>query len=142
MDGGKGVAGVNRAFKGVGTDDLGDVADLCHIQLGGHAWRHILADGRCCKQDMAVMACHGQHLGRKVLCQGIGQSRAVGMQHLGHACHLGNGTRHFRSVVSGHQYMHLACTLGRRCHGVACNRLQRVVVMFGNDQYCHVVSPE
>ena len=58
------------------------------------------------------------------------------------SCHLGNGARHFRSVVSGHQYMHLACTLGRRCHGVACNRLQRVVVMFGNDQYCHVVSPE
>jgi hypothetical protein len=39
------VAGVDRALEGVGAVDLGDVADLADVQLGGHARGDVLAAG-------------------------------------------------------------------------------------------------
>jgi hypothetical protein len=76
LHGGNGVAGVDRALEGVGADHLGDVGELAHVQLGGHARCHVLAAGRGREQDVAVVAGDGQHLRGDVFSQAVFEARA------------------------------------------------------------------
>ena len=79
------VARVDRPLEGVGGIDLGDVGDLGHVQLGGHARGDVLAAGGGREQDVAVVAGDGQHLRGHVLGQAVLELGAVGVDHLGHA---------------------------------------------------------
>jgi hypothetical protein len=91
LHGGNGVAGVDGALKGVGADDLGDVGELAHIQLGRHARGHVLAAGRGREQDVAVVGGNGQYLRGHVLGQAMAQSGRVGVDDLGDAGDLRGG---------------------------------------------------
>src|SRR5690606_19774942 len=137
LHGGDGVAGVDGALEGVGTDHLGDVADLPDVQLGGHARGDVLAAGGGREQDVAVVACNGNHLGGDVLGQAVVQRRAVGEDDLGDAGDLGGGFGRGRGVGASHEHMHAAATLGGRGDGVERGALEAVVVVFGNDEDGH-----
>jgi hypothetical protein len=107
LHGGDGVAGVDRALEGVGADHLGDVADLGHVELGGHARGHVLAAGGGREQDVAVVGCDGQHL-RGTFSARPWPGRRVGVDDLGHAGDLGGGLRGGAGVVAGDQHVHVA----------------------------------
>ena len=83
---------------------------------------------------MAVVLCQSQHLGGDVLGQAVSQVFAVGVQHLGHASDLRGGLCGCSGVVAGDQHVHVAAAGQRRGDGVECGALDRLVVVFGNDE--------
>ena len=95
----------------------------------------IVSGGR--EQDVAVVASDGQHLGRDVLGQAMGQGFAVGMDDLGDASDLGGGLGGGSGVVTGHQHMHIATAGSGGGHGVEGGALDGRVVVFGNDECGH-----
>jgi hypothetical protein len=106
------VAGIDRTLEGVGAViHLGDVADLGHVQLGGHARRHILAARGGGEQDVAVVRTgNRQHLGGDVFGQAVRELLAVGVDDLGNAGDLGCGLAGFGGIGTGHQHMDVTAT--------------------------------
>ena len=87
---------------------------------------------------MAVVLGNGQHLGSHVLGQVLGQARAVGRDHLGHAHDLGGGGGGFGGIGTGNQHVHIAAGAGeRRRDGVEGRRLDGGVVVFCDDEDGH-----
>ncbi|MNV31888.1 hypothetical protein D3C71_1232100 [compost metagenome] len=138
LHGGDGVAGVDRALERIRTVDLGDVADLSHVELGGHARSDVLAVGGRGEQDVAVVAGDRQHLRCDVLGEVLGQRCAVGSDHLGHAGDLRGGLGGFGGVGTGHEDVDVATASQGCSHGVEGGRLDAGVVVFGNDECGHV----
>jgi hypothetical protein len=141
LHGGDGVAGVDRALEGVGADHLHRVADLRHVQQRGDTRCDVLAGGRGRKQHMAVGLGHGHDLRGQRLCQAVAQRCAVGVQHLGHTGDLRGGLGHAFRIGAGHQQVHVTTAGQRRGDGVEGRTLDVCVVVFGNDEACHLRSP-
>ncbi|MCY1235039.1 hypothetical protein D9M72_476430 [compost metagenome] len=138
LHGGNRVARVDRTLERVGGLHADDVGDLGHVELGGHARRHVLARGGGREQDVAVAGGHGQHLGRDVFRQAVGQLRGVGQQHLGHARGGGGLVGHGARIGAGDQHVHVASDLGGGGDGVQGCALELGVIVFGNNQRRHV----
>jgi hypothetical protein len=89
--------------------DLGDVADLRHVEQRGHA-----RQPRSCRRRWPGTACgcssgDGQHLRGDVLGQAVAEGCGrVGVQHLGHAGDLRAAFAAARRVVPGDQHVHVA----------------------------------
>ena len=90
MHGGDGVAGVDGALEGVGAHNLGDVADLRDVELGGHAGRRSYRQ-RWRGRDVAVVAGDGQNLCSDVFSEAVGQACCVGVDDFGDTGDLGSG---------------------------------------------------
>src|SRR5207302_424019 len=68
----------------------------------------------------------------------VGQARAVRDDDLGDASDLRSGLAGFGSVGASHQHVDIAALAGNPCsHGVEGRRLERGVVVFGNNKYGH-----
>ncbi len=141
LDRGNGVAGVDRALEGVRGVDLGDFRDLGHVQLGGHARQDVLAVRGGRGQDVRVVVGDGQRLLGHVLGQAVAEVGGVGQQDLGHAGDLGGGIGRGLGVGAGHQHVYVAAALGCGGHGVERGALDRLIVVFSNDECSHVISP-
>jgi hypothetical protein len=88
----QGVAGVDRPHEGVGADDLDDVRDRGHIELGGDPRRVVLAVGGGRRQDGVIAPGSGSDGG----LDGLGQLvlprlGALGQQDLAYALDLRGG---------------------------------------------------
>ena len=92
---------------------------------------------------MAVAAgCgNGEHLRGDVLGELVLQLRRVGEQHFGHAGGLCGGLRGVFAAAAGDQHRDVAADLPRGGDRVERARLERRVVVFGQDENCHFVVP-
>ena len=75
--------------------------------------------------------------GADVWRQAVAQAGVVGMQHLGHASDLRRSSGRRTGVVASHQHMHITTAGQGRGDGVQGGRLDRRVVVFGNDECSH-----
>ncbi|MPM66705.1 hypothetical protein SDC9_113616 [bioreactor metagenome] len=137
MHGGNGVARVDGALEGVGAIDLGDVADLRHVQLGSHARCDVLARCGSGEQDVAVVLCNRQNLGCDVLSRAVFQARAFGQDDLGDACDLRGGLCSSGCTFTGDEHMHIPTTCLGGGDDVQRGGLDRSVVVFCHDQNIH-----
>ena len=95
-----------------------DVADLSHIELGGHTRCNVFAAGSRCEQYVAVAGGQGQHLRGHVFCQTLYKYIGLGMQYLAHTSNLRGSSGSSSSIFSGDQYMYFATTSDGRSHGI------------------------
>ena len=134
---GNGITGVNGALEGIWAVNLGDIGNLAYIQLGGYAGGNVLARCGGSKQDVAVVAGHGQHLRGHVFSQAVGEAITFGMQHLGHTSDLRGGRSGCAGVVASHQHVHVATTLQCSSNGVQGCALDGCVVVFSDYEGSH-----
>ncbi|OIQ69513.1 hypothetical protein GALL_488840 [mine drainage metagenome] len=140
LHGGDGVAGIDGALEGVGRQHGGDVGELGHVEQGGHAGRHVLAEGGGGEEQPLIAGGQAGHQQRQRLGQAMGIGRILGQQHLGDAGDGGGGLGHRAGRLAGDQHMHLA-QAGGGGHGMQGGRLQGGVIVFGDDENGHLRSP-
>ena len=128
-----GVAGIDRALKGVRGIDACDVGNLTDIELGCQTRRNVLARCGGGKQDVAVVLSHSQYLGRHVLGQTMGQAFCIGVQNFGNTSDLRRCRSCSTCVGASYQHMHIAATLQCSSNGVEGCALDRGVVVFCNN---------
>jgi len=115
LDGGDGVAGVDRAHKGVGALDGHDVRDLRGVQLRAQARHEVLAKGGVRGDDVvevALLLDAGHQVG-VVLRQAVVVRGVLGHKHLAHAGDLAGGLGHSVGAVAGHEQRDAAQLGGR-----------------------------
>src|SRR5256885_11912352 len=72
------------------------------------------------------------------LFRSVLQAGAVGVDDLGHASDLGRGLRSGAGILARHQHMHVAAAGQGRSDGVERGALDGSVVVFCNNEGCHV----
>ncbi|MNZ73579.1 hypothetical protein D3C78_919920 [compost metagenome] len=140
LHGGNGVASVNGALEGVCRDDGCDVADLANVQLGGHARSDVLAAGCGWEQDVAVVACNSQHLGREVFCQAVFEAGTISVDDFGNSCDLGCRSGGCSRVFTGDQYVHITTAGYSGSDGVQGSAFDGGVVVFCDYERSHFNS--
>ncbi len=93
------------------------------------------------EEQVAVAAGDRQHLRGDVLGELLGQARAVGVQHLGHALDLRGGLGRAGGVLAGDEHVNVAAALDGGGDGVERGALQGAVVVFGDDEAGHADAP-
>src|SRR3546814_5420425 len=85
-------------------------SDLCDVEFCRDTGCTVLARRGGGEQDMAIVLCDRQYLGRHVFRQPVGQVRRIGQQNLGYALGLrrllGNGP----GLAAGDQHMNVSET--------------------------------
>ena len=89
-------------------------------------------------QDVREAGGHRQHLLSDVLGQLVGQVGGIGNQHARDTLHCSRGLRGSIAARSDDQHRNLTPTLRGCGDGVEGGRLERGVVVFSDDQCCHV----
>jgi hypothetical protein len=82
LDGGDGVAGVDRTLEARGAFDGHDVRHLRRAQQGRHAWHEVLAEGGGGPEYMRERPGHFRHLWRQ---RGRERMRIGGVRNVEHA---------------------------------------------------------
>jgi hypothetical protein len=87
---------------------------------------------------MGVTASEGQNLRCQVLSQPRFECGAIGVDDFAHTCNLSGCRCGATSVVASHQHMHVSTNSGGGGDGVQSSALDRRVVVFCNNEGCHV----
>src|SRR5690606_6416529 len=93
------------------------------------------------QEDELVALGHGERLRGDVLGEPFGERGAVGVQHLGDAGSLGGGLRRGLAAGSGDQHGDVGAKLRGGGERGERRRVEVGVVVFGDDQCSHVVTP-
>ena len=90
---------------------------------------------------MAVTTGQRDDLRRDGLGETMLEVRRVGVQHLGHARDLARRLGGFAGIVAGDENVHVGAAGGGGGDGIERGALDRLVVVFGNDECGHVRLP-
>ena len=136
-----GVAGIDRPLECVGADHLQDFGNLRHVQLCGHARQIVFSVGRGRRQNGVIVAGKRQDQRLHRLGEHFGVERIVGDQHFLHAGdfrgRLGDGA----AILARDQDMDAAPSCGGRRDRLCGRVLQSLVVVLGNDERGHQITP-
>ncbi len=141
LDGLDGVAGIDRPAEHVRAFDRHDLRNLRHIEFGGDTRQEVLAVGGGRREEGVVVAGERQDQRLHRLGQHLAVRRIIGEQHLFDARNLGGGLGHCAAILAGHQHMDGAAKSGRGGHGLGRRILERRIVVFGNDERGHQITP-
>ena len=135
------AAGVNRAHEGVRRFDANDVADLRHIQQGSDTRQNVFAvgAGRC--ENVRIAGSIGDDDRRDVFRRLRVQMRGVRHTHLGDTGDGSRRLRRSRAAGTGNEDVNLTANLGSSGNGVERSRLDGLVIVFSQNQDCHIRSP-
>src|SRR5690606_31011538 len=111
------------------------------VELRGHARQHVLAEGGGGREDVSEAAGGREHLRGDVLGELVLQLRRIGEQHFRDAGRLCGGLRNGLAAAAGHEHGDVAADALRGGDRVERAGPQRGVVVFGQDENCHVVVP-
>ena len=140
LDGGDGVARIDRPRERIRALHRKDIRYLHHIEQGRDARRDVLAGGGG-GHDERVMAAHQLDDERRdILGQRMIEGGIVGDQHLGDARDLAGGFRDAAYARAGDQRMDFA-ELARGGDGGERRVLDRAALMFDPNQNAHATTP-
>ena len=136
-----GVAGIDRPLEGVGPGDGRDVGDHHDVEQRREPRRDVLARGRRREDDVRVALGHppdevGQRLG-----EAVAVALALDMHHLRDPVELRRRFRDRGTVVPRDEHGDVAAHRLRRSHGLGGGVVQRAVVVLGQDQDRHQITP-
>src|SRR5690606_34948379 len=135
------VARVDRPDEGVARDDLDDVRDRGHVQLGGEARGVILAVRGGGGQNGVIAPGQRQDGGFDRFGQTVGDGVAFGQQHLADARNLGGGFRDALGVLAQDQNVDVRRQRQGGRHGLVGGVANGRAVVVGDDENGHYRTP-
>ncbi len=136
-----GIAGIDRALESVRRLDRDDVGDLRHVEQRGDAGQHILAHGRCRRQQRVVIRHQRHDQSRILLGKELRKLRRFRDQHFAHAVELGGLLGDGAATLSRDENIDLAADLARGTQRFPRRRREQLVVVIGEQKRGHLQHP-
>ena len=135
------VAGVDRPLEGVGAEHAGHLGDHHHVEHGRQPGGHVLARRGAREDDVLVgTGQRDDQLGQR-LRQPVGVGRTLDVDHLGDPVERRGLRRDRGAAVAGDEDVDLAAEALRGGHRLGRRVVQRRVVVLGEHQDGHQITP-
>ena len=143
LDGRNGISGIDRTLVGLVALHARDVGDLLHVQEGGRARHHVLAEGIGRRPDDAIAFRQFRHHRGDRFGELVIEIGGIRDEDLGHALDLGGGFTGRTATAADDGDMDVAAGRFRGCNGIKRVRQNFRAVVFCDDKIAHVLrSPQ